>query len=291
MEESPSSVLLEVCVAEIEQLPLICPDSLTRLTRIASDFLHGHLPYPEAHAAFFFTIGCTWPIERIRTILEVPEEPLPPCLDDSAGLCKRLWSSYEDSRLLAGIYRYGVKNWAPIAHFVGNSRSRSQCAQRWTRGLNPRLRKASWDPGEDARLVQLVGSYGEKAWTKISASMGNRSDVQCRYHYAQLMKQSPQPRAASLGAFPTLADRPRPTTGIAVRPAFMAVPPPRFSMPNCKDLPIELGQRRRLSNLSVAPIGLPELEQVPETKQKAAEEEKEDAGRFLSVESLLNPLH
>lgn len=111
----------------------------------------------------------------------------------------RTWSSYEDVRLLAGIYRYGIDNWAPISKFVGNGRTRAQCAQRWARGLNPRICKDTWDPSEDMRLMQLVQQYGDKSWTRIAASLGNRSDVQCRYHYHQITKDMgqivPIPRA------------------------------------------------------------------------------------------------
>ena len=35
--------------------------------------------------------------------------------------------------------------------------------------------------------LTLVNSYGTKAWQKVSGSMGNRTDVQCRYRY-QLLK-------------------------------------------------------------------------------------------------------
>ena len=98
------------------------------------------------------------------------------------------WSVYEDNRLLAAIYRYGIDNWALISKFVGNNRTRAQCAQRWTRCLNPRICKDTWDQREDALLFQLVGRYGDHSWTKVAEMMGNRSDVQCRYRYSQISK-------------------------------------------------------------------------------------------------------
>jgi hypothetical protein len=285
------TVLLEVCVSEIEQLPFICLDSLTRLTRVTSDFLQGLIPYPEAHAAFMFIIGCTGPLEHVRAILEIPDEPLPPCEEDETSARKRMrmWSTYEDNRLLAGLYRYGVNNWAPISHFVGNSRSRSQCAQRWARGLNPHIRKASWDPSEDLRLIQLVNTYGEKSWMKVSASMGNRSDVQCRYHYLQLAKDKPElVRMSALGAFPTLGDGQRPIAQMAVNPAFGAAPSPRFSMPACREVSFEPGQRRRLSEST---IGAMPFQPAAAPRQNSADEDQKEMPRFPSVESLMNPLH
>jgi hypothetical protein len=105
---------------------------------------------------------------------------------------------------------------------------------------------------EDLKLVQLVQAYGDKAWTKVSGSMGNRSDVQCRYHYHQLAKDMPQLlQIASQGGFPgTGFARP-----IAVKPVFQGMPHGRFSMPI--RLPIgdgigEVGvQRRRASQFAL----------------------------------------
>lgn len=98
------------------------------------------------------------------------------------------WTSSEDERLLAGVHRYGLDNWSSVAHFVGNERTRSQCSQRWFRGIDPRLSKNLWTREEDNMLISLVSFYGDRAWTKISSKLGNRSDVQCRYHYKQIHK-------------------------------------------------------------------------------------------------------
>jgi hypothetical protein len=103
----------------------------------------------------------------------------------------RMWTSGEDCRLLCGIYRFGLNSWAQVAKFVGSSRTRAQCAQRWSRGLDPRICKRSWDPGDDRKLMRLVSEFGECSWMKVSSLMGNRSDVQCRYRYCQLRKEPP----------------------------------------------------------------------------------------------------
>jgi hypothetical protein len=34
-----------------------------------------------------------------------------------------------------------------------------------------------------------------KAWTKVAGEMGNRSDVQCRYHYNQMTRRGAEPLA------------------------------------------------------------------------------------------------
>lgn len=96
------------------------------------------------------------------------------------------WTSSEDERLLAAVHRYGIDNWSSVAHFVGNARTRSQCSQRWFRGIDPRLSKNLWTHEEDNMLISLVSYYGDRSWTKVASKLGNRSDVQCRYHYKQI---------------------------------------------------------------------------------------------------------
>jgi hypothetical protein len=133
------------------------------------------------------------PLSMLQAIVTISPDPIP-YSDDDVGRhgtrrCGRYWSSYEDQRLLAGILRYGMDNWTLIASFVGNGRSRSQCSQRWYRGLNPSVVKGQWSKDEEDRLVQLVTASGDQSWTKIALQLGNRSDVQCRYRYHQLAKE------------------------------------------------------------------------------------------------------
>jgi hypothetical protein len=227
------AALLEVCIAQVEQqFPNAPQDIRATLITIASNYLQQKATYAQASSSFVSIVGFSEPIERLREILEISDDPLPPAdvEEESTTSTRRkmkMWSLYEDNRLLAGIYRYGVNNWAPISRFVGNSRTRAQCAQRWARGLNPRICKESWDPCEDVRLVQLVRTFGDKAWTKIASQMGNRSDVQCRYHYMQLVKE--MPHLMEPFAFPSMGVGPAPA--MPVKPVFSAQRTPRFSQP------------------------------------------------------------
>jgi hypothetical protein len=135
------------------------------------------------------------PIDRIIAILNVQEEPPPPApaqpaLKSPNNSKKRPKprTSAEDNRLLYAIHRYGLQQWPVTAAFVGNGRTRAQCAQRWSRGLDPRIHKGEWSLEEDQKLLSLVAFHGGQGWTYVSREMGNRSDVQCRYHYLQLSK-------------------------------------------------------------------------------------------------------
>jgi hypothetical protein len=138
-----------------------------------------------------------------------------PSPDPASGRRKpRPWSPYEDTRLTAAVYRFGVDNWASVANFVGGNRTRAQCSQRWVRGLDPRISKGQWSPDDDERLIQLVRAHGSHTWSQISADMGNRSDVQCRYHFFQLYREGKLPPDVAAMAPP---ERP---------PALPTSPPP-----------------------------------------------------------------
>ena len=188
--------LLEVGTADIDSLqPPPRPEVRERLVQVIAGFINQTISFDEALAIFEKAIGRTGPIEKIRDVLEAPDDPptfIPDADSDDGGQRKgRPWSYQEDVRLLAGILRFGLENWSTVAQFVGSGRTRAQAAQRWTRGLNPRISKETWSSDEEALLIRLVRQFGDKAWTKIAQALGNRSDVQCRYHYHQISRSLP----------------------------------------------------------------------------------------------------
>lgn len=167
--------------------------SLT-LQRAIEQFLQRKLSFEQMCAISQKIAGTSQPIERLNKILETSPDPIP-VPDELRNKYKgnrrktRAWSQYEDQRLLAGIYRNGIENWTSISKFVGNARTRSQCSQRWYRGLDPAICKDQWTKEEEQKLVDLINTHGDKSWTKIASKLGNRSDVQCRYKYRQLQKE------------------------------------------------------------------------------------------------------
>ena len=97
------------------------------------------------------------------------------------------WTIEEDNKLIEAIKLHGTSNWSQIAIYIGSSRTRGQCSQRWNRDLNPSIKREKWTSEEDKILLHLVELYGLKSWTRISKEIGTRSDVQCRFHYNLLM--------------------------------------------------------------------------------------------------------
>jgi hypothetical protein len=118
-----------------------------------------------------------------------PAAPLP--ASAYRGVRKRPthWLPEEDERLSGAVKVHGTENWAAVARVVG-TRDRSQCSQRWNRGLNPAIDKSVWSFEEEQRLIDAVLAFGAKAWTRVAAAMGNRSDVQCRWRYRFLVKKA-----------------------------------------------------------------------------------------------------
>ena len=208
----------------IAQASSIHPDVDDQKTQVLKDalqkFIHRMISYEECSQTFLSCIGSSNPVDTLRDILEYDIDQREPVqsyssdshdsranhyqandYDDSDGQSSshtgrkraRPWNQQEDIRLLAGILHHGTDNWSLVSEIVGETRTRAQCSQRWFRGLDPRISKKRWNPEEDKKLLEFVEEYGETAWAKIASSMGNRSDVQCRYHYQQLKKSSKKP--------------------------------------------------------------------------------------------------
>jgi hypothetical protein len=185
--------LIEIAMSYVEaSCPEISTADYDTIQFALTRFLRGELTYDECRQHFLATINRDNALVRLQEILSVPSEPIPyhgeaPSDDGRLSLRRRTrpWTTGEDQRLLAGIVRFGLDNWQAVAHFVGSGRNRAQCSQRWSRGLNPRISKRAWTAVEDQQLQDLVRQYGEKSWAKIASILGNRSDVQCRYHYRQ----------------------------------------------------------------------------------------------------------
>jgi hypothetical protein len=197
MRSFGSSPIVDVALNSVnDRTSTLPPQQLAQLRFALDQFSRRTISYQDCLAMVLPIVRATTPIDTIDTILRVPENPIPvpPSLPEErrkAGSRSKAksWSTYEDHRLLAGIHRFGTDDWHRLALFVGNGRTKFQCCQRWSRGLDPKISKTEWTPELDQKLLELVAIHGEKNWTRVAFDFGNRCDVQCRYRYKQLQKE------------------------------------------------------------------------------------------------------
>lgn len=213
MYDPNQKILVQVGVSfALEYNDKLSEDKIAVLEHAFEDFIDGKRSVFDAAQDFNTIIGTTKPLDRIAAIIQTSDVPIPnfSLLQQSGGANRkktRSWTDYEDQRLLAAIHRYGTDNWLAVANFVGNGRTRAQCSQRWVRGLDPRISKDRWTEEDEKQLQRLVDLYGVKSWTRVASEMGNRSDVQCRYHYKQMQQgnfyeEEPETKISSSGSLP-----------------------------------------------------------------------------------------
>jgi hypothetical protein len=216
------AALVEIGMADVDLMARsITPKARARIQDSLTRFVEGCAIFIDCHQVLFSTIHRDDPIIRVRELVSIFNEPLPDCRDREAEISpllkrqrKRSWSTIEDNRLIAGIARFDFGDWPQVATLVGNSRTRAECAQRWRRALNPRISIKSWSPEENQRLCDLVEEYGQGNWAKIASILGNRSDVQCRYHYQQKVFPARRTLLPTHRVLHIATERPRSETGL-----------------------------------------------------------------------------
>ncbi|XP_037255593.1 snRNA-activating protein complex subunit 4 isoform X3 [Falco rusticolus] len=104
-------------------------------------------------------------------------------------LKRKEWTRREDQMLLELVQEMRVGNHIPykkIAYYM-EGRDSAQLIYRWTKSVDPSLRKGPWTPEEDALLLTAVKKYGERDWYKIRTEVPGRSDAQCRDRYLKAL--------------------------------------------------------------------------------------------------------
>ncbi|NXD27272.1 SNPC4 protein, partial [Spelaeornis formosus] len=104
-------------------------------------------------------------------------------------LKRKEWTKEEDQMLLELVQEMRVGSHIPykrIAYYM-EGRDSAQLIYRWTKSVDPSLRKGPWTPKEDAMLMAAVEKYGAKEWYKIRTEVPGRSDAQCRERYLKVL--------------------------------------------------------------------------------------------------------
>lgn len=99
---------------------------------------------------------------------------------------KKKWTKSEDRVLTQAVKQLGPRNWQQVAHMLGD-RTGGQCLQRWTKALDPAIRRSRWSTEEDEVLKNAVEVYGLGNWTKVQQHIPGRTDMQCRERWVNIL--------------------------------------------------------------------------------------------------------
>ncbi|SCZ88722.1 BZ3500_MvSof-1268-A1-R1_Chr2-1g04593 [Microbotryum saponariae] len=141
------------------------PWTSTELERLYS--LHETLPQPTNLSTLSTELGThRTPSDCLRQLRRRPYHSLPRPFDAS-----------EDAKLLQGMTLYG-QDWQALSAYVG--RPANALITRWTKTLQPDIKKGKFTPEEDELLLQAVERWGTKKWKEVSSVVRFRTDAQCR---------------------------------------------------------------------------------------------------------------
>ncbi|KAF9128285.1 Myblike DNAbinding domain-containing protein [Mortierella sp. 14UC] len=99
------------------------------------------------------------------------------------------WTVEEDNLLREAVRVLGEKNWQQVAYCL-ESRNSVQCLVRWTKSVNPAIRRGRWLTEEDGALRAAYEIYGGGRWAKIQQHVLGRTDIQCRERYMNVLRPS-----------------------------------------------------------------------------------------------------
>ncbi|XP_068105331.1 snRNA-activating protein complex subunit 4 isoform X2 [Hyperolius riggenbachi] len=108
---------------------------------------------------------------------------------NSKGFKRREFSKEEDEMLTHFVQRMRIGDHIPynkISYFM-EGRDGLQLLFRWSKSLDPNIKKGPWTKEEDEWLLRAVEKYGEKEWYKIRWEVPGRSDIQCRERYVKAL--------------------------------------------------------------------------------------------------------
>jgi len=99
------------------------------------------------------------------------------------------WTEVEDKCLIKLVKKYGLKSWKRISKEIEQTtkvaRSGVQCQHRWTKSLDPDLKKGKWKKQEDQVILTTVLETGISSvrWSNIAKELPGRIGKQVRERY------------------------------------------------------------------------------------------------------------
>lgn len=142
--------------------------------------------------------------------------------------------------------------WSKFASQMKN-RTGKQCRERWANRLRPDLKKGTWTPEEDKKIIELQKEYGNQ-WAKMVPHMAGRcdNDIKNRWHHFRKKEGAQHPSDRKRSATKTAASKPHNkkarTTRIAILPNPSRTILRLSSQPNQMEKGSCLQQRRASSS-------------------------------------------
>jgi len=96
----------------------------------------------------------------------------------AAKRAKVTWTEEEDEKLRKAVAVHKGRNWKDVALLIPG-RTTTQCAHRWQKVLDPKLKKGTWTSDEDRKLQKAVDEFGEQ-WNRVAEKVASRNGKQCR---------------------------------------------------------------------------------------------------------------
>ena len=71
-----------------------------------------------------------------------------------------------------------------VARKVSEYATAAQCQTRWTKSLDPKLKRGAWTENEDNRLRNAVAGFGT-SWIQVATAIPGRTNDQCRERWLE----------------------------------------------------------------------------------------------------------
>uniref|UniRef100_A0A915DVE6 snRNA-activating protein complex subunit 4 n=1 Tax=Ditylenchus dipsaci TaxID=166011 RepID=A0A915DVE6_9BILA len=102
---------------------------------------------------------------------------------------RKPWTTAEDEKLMSLVQTLRVGNeihWYKIASYIPG-RTKYQCEHRYRRSLDRAIKHGRWSIAEDLLLLNTINKYGPQDWQRIAGHIPNRSALQCRDRWINVL--------------------------------------------------------------------------------------------------------
>ncbi|KAK8953158.1 Transcription factor GAMYB [Platanthera guangdongensis] len=109
-------------------------------------------------------------------------------VEGHVSLKKGPWTASEDAILLEYVRKHGEGNWNAVQKNSSLQRCGKSCRLRWANHLRPNLKKGSFSPEEEIRILQLHAKLGNK-WARMAAQLPGRTDNEIKNYWNTRIKR------------------------------------------------------------------------------------------------------